>query len=190
MIRRYSDAKAERTSNGREILPAGGYVCKILDARVDSTEWGDRLVISFDIDEGDRVGFFKADYDNNPNDDRKWRGVMRLKIPEDDGTERDGWKKRSFNNFIWALEDSNRGFLFDWDESKLKGKTIGILFREREWEYNGRTGWSTEACSTVSADDVRGGNFRKPKPKALNKPATATQTAPVYAQADSDDCPF
>ena len=57
-------------------------------------------------------------------------------------------------------------------------------------EYNGRTGWSTEACSTVSADDVRGGNFRKPKPKALNKPATATQTAPVYAQADSDDCPF
>ncbi|MBQ2212810.1 MAG: DUF669 domain-containing protein [Ruminococcus sp.] len=57
MIKQYNGFKAERTS-GREPLPAGGYVAKILNAEVKTTQSGkDMLVLSFDITEGEHAGF-------------------------------------------------------------------------------------------------------------------------------------
>ena len=87
MIRQYNGAKAQRRA-AREILPAGGYVAKILDAKVQNYDFGDKLVLSFDIAEGQYNGFFKRDYTQNPNEDKKWRGTFRLSIPKDDGIER------------------------------------------------------------------------------------------------------
>ena len=34
------DVKPEKPSGGRETLPAGGYVCSILNAKVESNDWG------------------------------------------------------------------------------------------------------------------------------------------------------
>ena len=48
---------------------------------------------------------------------------------------------------------------------------VGVLFRDREWEIDGKTGMTTEACTFVSVDDVRTNNFKMPKPKMLNKTA-------------------
>ena len=181
------DVKPEKPSGGRETLPAGGYVCQILSARVESGEWGDTLVIAHDVCEGEYKDIFKRDYENNPNEDKKWRGTFRLKLPKDDGTEQDGWKKRSLSNFLWAIEQSNPGFAFDWDEKKLKGKKIGLLYRNKEWEYNGRSGWTTEAAGTESIDNIREGKFRALKDKPLaNKPS-----APVFTEdVDDGELPF
>ena len=183
-MKKYSDVKAERSAGGRETLPAGGYVCNILSARVESGEWGDTLVIAHDVAEGEYAGLFKRDYDNNPNENKKWRGTFRLRLPKDDGTEQDAWKKRSLGNTIWALEESNPGFSFDWDEKKLKGKRIGLLYRNKEWAFNDRSGWTTEAISAESIDNIRNGKFKIPKDKTL--PVKEVEK-PVFTDEGDDD---
>lgn len=173
MIKQYNGAKAVQRSGGREPLPAGGYVAKILDAKVQSYDFGDMLVLSFDVAEGDFKDFFKTDYQNNPREDKKWRGTFRLSIPKDDGTEKDEWSKNGFNNFIFAIEDSNPGYSWGWDETTLKGKMIGVLFRNKEWEMNGNSGWTTECCAVEAVSIIREGKFKQPKDKPLTNKKSA-----------------
>ncbi len=175
----------------REILPAGGYVVKVLDVAEQVYTWGNVLEISFDIVEGDRTGFFSKDYKDNINEDRKWRGKYRLNEPKNDGSEKDGWTKATFNSAMFAFEDSNDGFHWDWDEKKLKGLTVGALFRNKQWEYNGQTGWTTECCELIPAQDVRENSFRMPKDKPLKKQAGQTSTPADFEEiTDDDDLPF
>lgn len=192
MIKKYSDAKAEKAASARAILPAGGYVCNIISAKVQNTDWGDKLVLAVDVAEGEFKGFFQRDFDGNTNEDKKWRGTYRLNIPKDDGSENDGYAKRRFNNFIFALEDGNPGYTWDWDETKLKGKTIGLVWRNKEFEYNGRSGWTTEPGAVYDAASIREGKYKALADKPLqNKTAAAapafTPAAPV---ADYGDLPF
>lgn len=194
MIKQYKGFKAEKTSGPREILPAGGYVAKIVSAKVESYTWGDRLAVAYDVAEGEYAGFFKRDYDNNPNEDKKWRGVFRLTIPTDSEDQQNKWSRRRFNNFTACLEESNPNYHWDWNEEKLRGLMVGILVRDREWEMNGNTGWTTEACDAACIEAIRAGKFRTPKAFPLkNKPvveadyAAAQTAAPVE---DDSDLPF
>jgi hypothetical protein len=178
------DVKAEKPSGGREQLPAGGYVCNIINAKVESNDWGDTLVIAHDVCEGEYEGIFKRDYDNNDREDKKWRGTFRLKLPKDDGSEQDAWKKRSFNGFIWAIEQSNPGFVWDWDEKKLKGKKVGLLYRNEEWAIDGRSGWTTKAAGSESVENIRAGKFKPLKDRPLPE---SRKTAAEYTFTDLDD---
>lgn len=173
----------------KEKLPAGGYVAKILDAKEVSYDWGSVLLISFDIVEGDYKDFFRKDYAGQQQEDKKWRGVFRLPIPKDDGSERDGWTKNSFNHTMFAVEDSNPGYHWDWNESGLKGKTTGLLYRDREWEMNGNTGWTTECCAFISATDIREKKFEFPKKKPLAK-RPVNINVDFEPVADDEDLPF
>ena len=187
-MKKFSDVKFERSASGRETLPAGGYVCSILSAKVEDGEWGSTLIIAHDVCEGEFEGIFKRDYDNNTRDDKKWRGTFRLRLPKDDGTEQDSWKKRSLGNTIWALEQSNPGFEWDWDEKKLKGKKIGLLYRNKEWEFGGKSGWTTEAVSAESVNNIREGKFKIPKDKPL---ANKTVEQPVFEELEeTGELPF
>lgn len=73
-------------------------VSQNLDAKEARYDWGDVLVVSFDILEGEHKGFFAADYKAQDQEDKKWRGTFRITLPKDDGSERDTWTKRGFNN--------------------------------------------------------------------------------------------
>ena len=187
MIKSYNGFKAERTT-ARETLPAGGYVAKIMDASVIDYDWGSVLKIEFDVAEGEHKGFFAADYRANTNDDKKWRGCYRINIPNESNQYFDSQKK-SFNNLIACLEETNNGYHWDWDEAKLKGKGLGVLFRNKEWEYNDNTGWTTECCAVTTAQDVRDGNFKTPKDKPLKKTNTTTSAYPTatFTTMDDDD---
>lgn len=190
MIKQYNGFKAERSGGAREILPAGGHVGKILDARVQDYSWGSVLVLSHDVSEGEYKDFFRRDYAENTNEDKKWRGNLRLNIPKDDGSEKDEWTKRTFNNAMWAIEESNPGYTWNWDEKSLKNKTVGLLYRNKEWGMNGNTGWTTECCALASADDIREGKFKVPKDKPLKeKPAAAVNWTEI-ADDDDSDLPF
>lgn len=186
-MKAYNGFKAE-SSSSREQLPIGGYVCKIIGAKEVSYDWGSVLEIGFDVAEGDYRGFFDADYKANQNEDKKWRGVFRLRIPNDDGTEQDGWTKRSFNNAIWAIEESNEGYHWDWNEKSLKDKLIGLIFRNEEWEYNGFTGWTSRAAGADSVARIREGKFKQLKDKPLKNAPKATMAA--KPSDDDDDLPF
>lgn len=181
-MKAFNGFEAKKQGGEREKLPAGGYVAKIMNAEEISYSWGSVLLISFDVIEGEYKDFFRRDYQENTNEDRKWRGTYRLTIPRDDGSEKDEWTKRTFGNAIWAIEDSNRGYAWDWNEAGLKNKTVGVLFRNREWEIDGNTGWTTECCKLTSVDDIRNGKFKMPKDKPLeNKPADS------FADITKDD---
>lgn len=186
------DFKKERSYSGREQLPVGGYVCSILSAKVESFDWGSKLNIAFDVAEGEYAGIFQRDYQNNTNENKKWRGVFKLNLPKDDGTEQDAWTKRKFGNTIWAIEQSNPGYVWNWDEKSLKGKKIGLIFRNEEWSMEGRSGWTTKAGAADSIENIRNGKFKPLSDKPLkNKPDRfADMPTDGIGDGDADSLPF
>lgn len=188
----FNGFEAKRSAS-RGPLPAGGYVAKIMGAKEETYTWGSVLVISFDIAEGEHKDFFATDYRQNDREDKKWRGTYRLHVPKDDGSEKDGWTKRTFGGAIWAIEESNPGYHWDWNEAILKGKSVGVLFRNKEWEMNGNTDWTTECCALDSVENIRNNAFKMPKDKPLKQKAAAGTVNPMEAvesSADDGDLPF
>ena len=177
----YKQAEATSFSELPKLQP-GGYVLKILNIKVEPTDWGSRLAIQFDISEGEFKGFFDKLYKATPDEweNKKWKGSMRLSIPHNTGDETKFKKSLGyFKSQIQAFENSNANLHIDcerdWDENVLKGKLVGALFNEKEWEKDGKTGWFTQCKRFVSANDIRSGNFTIPKREELkNKPSTAS----------------
>lgn len=198
-MKRYEGFAAQK-SGRREHLAPGGYVVKIMKAEDVSFSNGPCLMLSFDIAEGADKGFFLRDYRQNTYDNKKWRGVHYLNQPCGDGSEKDSWAIHAMNNFIAVVQESNPGFTWDWgpvemgDYSQLKGKVLGALFGQVEWEYNGKTGWATKCRGLITAQDVRDGNFTTPADKPLHQSRQPAQ--PVSTQdssgslEDDDDLPF
>lgn len=184
----------------RQQLPVGGYLVKIMDAEVKTYSGRDggvfeKLEISIDISDGEHKGYYAQDYRSQTNEDKKWRGVLRAYVPKDDGTENDEWTKRTFKALTEAVEDSNKGYHWDWNESSLKGKVVGCLFRSEEWEFNGHSGWATRPFKFVSVDVIKENKFRMPKEKPLKKKASIDVTvdepqADFTEITDNDDLPF
>ena len=88
------------------------------------------------------------------------------------------------------MQESNPGYVWNWDENTLKGKKYGALFRNKEWEMDGNTGWTTEAGGAVTAEDIRTGNFKPLKDKPLKDKPTQQQAAASAPAEDEDDLPF
>ena len=185
-MKAFNGLEIKKSVSANEPLPAGGYVAKILNAKVEEYSWGEVLVISFDIAEGEYKDFFSKQYKENTREDKKWKGNFRLTVPNE-GNQYFDSQKRTFGNAIWAIEESNPGYHWDWNEAALKGKMVGVLFRDREWEIEGKTGMTTEAWTFVSVEDVRTNNFKMQKPKMLNKSASQTAAASSFAVIDNDD---
>lgn len=197
MIRRPTNWNDVKEFSDRQKLPLGAYVCKVKKAAVQETEWGEQLCILFDIAEGEYSGFFNNEFNANTNPDKKWKGVLKQWLPKDNGTEKDEWTKSSLKGMITAFEKSNAGYRWDWNEASLTGRLIGILFRNEEWEYEGKTGWTVRPFRAISVDSVLEKTFTLPKDKPLKKESVTSGyvNAPVpdsygFTDITSDDIPF
>lgn len=175
MIKKPQNWENVQEFSDREKLPLGAYVCKVKQVAVQNTSAGDVLAVLFDIVEGEHKDYFSKDFAANQNANKKWRGVLRQWLPKDDGSENDEMTKRSFKGMVTSFERSNPGYQWNWDEASLVGKTVGILFRNEEWSYEGKTGWAVKPFRAMSADTVRSGDYTLPQDKPLaNKPAQQT----------------
>lgn len=163
----------------QERLPVGGYVLKILDVKYQENDWGDVILLSFDIAEGEYKDFFSANYKAQTGEDKKWKGTYRLRVPKDDGSEQDEWTMRRFKTVMIAFEGSNNGYHWNWDEQTLKGRNVGALFNNKEYEFNGRHGFFTNCHSLVAAEKIRSGKFTVPDDTLL-------KTSGGMAQAKTD----
>ena len=173
----------------REKLPLDAYVCKVKQSKVQGTNSGAQLCLVFDIVEGEYTGYFNKDFQNNQNENKKWKGVLRVWLPKNDGSENDEFTKRVLKGMVTAFERSNAGYTFDWNEASLVGKTVGIMFRNEEWDYAGKNGWAVRPFRAISADSVRRGEYTLPKDKPLkNKQSAATNDG--FTEVDDDDLPF
>lgn len=167
-------------------LPVGGYVLKILDAvEQDNSDkgWNNQLILSFDIAEGEYKDFFANNYKAQTGEDKKWKGTYRLRVPKDDGSEQDNWAMRRFKTVMGAFEDSNSGYHWNWDEQSLKGKLIGALFNNKEYEFNDRHGFFTNCHSLVTVEKIRSGKFEIPADTLLKNNG---QQGSRYGKPDAD----
>ena len=172
MIKQPSNWNEVQEFTDRPKLPLDAYVCKIRKVAVQNNGYGDQLCLLLDIHEGEFKGFYDNDFKNNTNQDKKWKGVLRVWLPKDDGSEKDEWTKSAFKGMVTAFEKSNPGYQWNWDEASLVGKLIGVLFRNEEWEWEDRHGWTVRPFKTISVDRVREGDFTLPADKPLKNKST------------------
>ena len=165
----YDEAKKQAQYAGAPKLPEGAYICKILGVRYEEAEkddQSDRIIVQFDICEGEYKGYYKRQYEANTSEDKKWKGVFRLYVPKDDGSEQDGWAKKRLASWTLALEESNEGYEWDWDEDKWKNKLIGIVFGKTGTVIEGKNVTFTEPRFPVSIEKVKNGTAPQAQFKA------------------------
>ena len=192
MIRKPNNWNEVQEFSDRQKLPLGAYVCKVKKCSVVDNSYGEQLAILFDIAEGEYAGYFQKDFASNTAQDKKWRGVLRVWIPKDDGSEKDELTKRSFKGMVTAFENSNIGYQWDWNENSLVGKQVGVLFRNEEWDYNGKHGWAVRPFRAISVDTVRDESYTLPKDKPLSNTTNVAPTATNngYVEVEDDELPF
>lgn len=157
----------------RKSLPAGGYVLKINGARVETSPGGwEMLVVAFDIVSGEYAGFYRKRFDADTRANRKWPngGIFRIMLPVDrdepDAYTRKAGRVKSFTN---AVEMSNPGYVWSWNEESLRGKMVGGLFGREEFETNdGKRAWSTKMRFACSVERINSGDFRIPEDRPLD----------------------
>lgn len=159
--------KKEKITTGENApLPAGGYVAKILNAEESSNDHGVSIIISFDIIEGEHTEHFRKQYLGSQYEDKKWKGNYYLPVPDEKSKYPESQKKK-FGNFIACVEESNKGYSWNWDVKSLKDKKIGVIFGNVEYDFNGHRGWTTKCKSIATVEDIQQGKFVVPKDKPL-----------------------
>lgn len=192
--------------------PVGGFICEI--KTVEDVPEKEYLRIGYDIAEALN------------NEQKEFVGMYEKRKKERDfdyPTTVVSYKENSlpfFKGFITALENSNRGYKWDNDETKFVGKLIGFVIGEEEYEGKNKNGVPkvkvrTYVAERHSVDAIKEGDFDVPEFKKLTKapverasnPFANNGAAPeknpfddietpsaeddnVFATVEDDDCPF
>lgn len=133
-------------------LPIGAYECVIKDARINHNEQSgkDTFKVSIDIANGEYKDYFQKMYEADTRIDRKWNNnAVRYLAYEGDNVA-------YFKGFITTVENSNVGYTWDWDETKLKGKKVCGVFQYEEYEkQDGTKGVKVRLSKFRSLDKMK-----------------------------------
>ena len=144
-------------------LELGGHACIIRNADIYTGQTGNQsLRVQVDIDTTDKqAGFFQKQFDNDTRTDKKWsNGATKYYSLKEENL-------RMLKAFTTAVENSNTGFKFDMDETKLKGKRIAGVFGLEEYEKeDGSIGTATKLVQFRSLDKLN--EIKVPKVKLLS----------------------
>lgn len=182
------DSAKPMTQGGNRLVP-GGYICEIkaADYVQASGLTGARIIIHYDIAEGDYKDYWANQYKNNTAEDKKWKGNYTLWLPDDSDDEKEQRANRMLKTFVEAVEESNAGYHWDWDEAKLKGKKLGLIIRNKFWSFNGKTGFAPEVNFCVTVDKIKASDFTVPDdyiPNNLMGEYEASKGTPTEAPTD------
>lgn len=111
-------------------LPIGAYECIIRKAEVytNSKTGKESFKVEVDIASGEYKGYFQKRFDNNNNSTKTWdNNSTRYLAFEGDNTA-------YFKGFITCVENSNPGYTWNWDETKLTGKRVCGVYQYEEYE--------------------------------------------------------
>lgn len=190
--------------------PVGGFICEI--KTVEDVPEKEYLRVGYDIAEAlnDEQKEFVGMYEKR----KKERGF-------DYPTTVVSYKENSlpfFKGFVTALENSNKGYKWDNDETQFVGKKVGFVIGEEEYEGKDKNGAPkvkvrTYVAERHSVDAIKEGDFevpefkklsvssvdRPPNPFANNgavpespfaKKEVETESINDFSALDDDDCPF
>ena len=161
-------ADYDSISIGSTQLPAGGYVCKIMQVKETQSKAGrDMLVVSFDIAEGDNKDHYSKIYKEDPRDkaEKKWKGNYYIITATQEGAT-----SRDLKRFCEFTQDSNPGFKVSWGtefEKCFVGKLIGIVFGREQFMGTNGPAWSCKPKGLYTVDAIRNGNYTMPEDKSL-----------------------
>lgn len=157
-----------------EQLPPDGYVCKILNAKVEMVQGRDQLQVAVDIAEGDYKDFYKEKFERAKKSDSnaKWdfNAVYKRYILVD------GSVSRGVKSLIEAVRESNPGYYFDpnnFEPKELREQLVGFTFGSTEYEgKDGKGGhFSTRVKFPCSVERIRTKKFRVPEVENLSRPS-------------------
>lgn len=193
-MRAFTDYEQTKEYTDFQKLPAGAYEVKIIRAE-DSDN---ALCLLFDITGGEFDNYyhkkFAEEKKNAASQHAKYKGILRLWYPN--GGEYDESAKRRMKTALKTIKEDNHlsvDFSREWDGAALKDSRIGMIFREQEWEYNGKTGMTAQPYAVISLEKLRSGNFTLPAPKYLSGANATAPTAGAVGFATvplDDDLPF
>lgn len=161
-------------------LPAGIYGVKITNV-VDVPE-KEYLEIYCDITKGEYANYFQTLVANGSNDQsRSIRSYKTNALP-------------FFKGFITAVEKTNPGYTWDWDEKKLIGKNVIAVFGEEEYMKDGQVKVAIKLVEFRSLEAYQKGLIKVPELKKLpesEKPAIeANDAAQTLLTIADDELPF
>lgn len=133
-------------------LPIGAYECVIKEANIHKNEQTGKesFRVAVDIASGEYKDYYQNRYDSNSNSNKKWdNNATRYLAFEGDNVA-------YFKGFITSVENSNVGYTWDWDESKLVGKKICGVFQYEEYEnQEGKKGVKVRLNKFRSLDKIK-----------------------------------
>jgi len=180
-----------------EPIPKGAYVLKIMAVKYEEGQEGksDKLRLQVDVVEGEYKDYYKKQYESDTREDKKWRGVIEIWCPKNDGSERDGWTKKTFDTCFAAIEDSNPGFRFNGtDERTLVGKLVGGVIYREDYEKDGQVKTTYKFNKQlITVDAARKGTYRTPKDKIIEAGSNVQTDAQGYINIPSgteEELPF
>ena len=166
-MKAFEGFKSEAQSGGKfPMLPAGPYVAKIINVKIDGEEPDQSLILRLDIAEGEYEGYYtkryKAEDAKKSKYPTKYKGDLRIRIPNKDNPNAQYPESdiRRFNDAMYRIEQSNHGYRWDWNETGLIGKIVGL--NVRAGEYNEAA--YTKPYRLEIADDVRRGIVQPMEP--------------------------
>lgn len=136
-----------------ETLALGGHICIIKNVLVEKTRTGRQMLkIALDIAEGDNKGFYQRQFDRKKesNPEAKWGGIYNQLT--------EGTSLPFFKGLLAAIEESNKGYKWNWDEKTLIGKLIGGVFGEEEYvAFDGNVKKATKCVQIKSVEQIKKG---------------------------------
>ena len=151
-------------------LTPNGYICKILKVEDDPEK--EYLKIYFDIFKGDDKGYFKKQYDGDTRKEKKWPNA---------GTFIRSYKDSAasmFKGFTNAVEKSNKGYQWDFDEKTLVNKVVGLIIADEQYQnQKGQVRVRNYVAAVRSVETIEKGEYEIPALKELT--TTKTTTAPA-----------
>jgi hypothetical protein len=178
-MKQIENYEAVQASSGEFARPtAGGYICKIInveDVPLDpNTDKGDYLRIEYDIADGEFKGYYKEQFD-------RWGGNWNASFIR-------SYKEKAlgmFKHFVNCIEQSNAGYEWDWNETGLIGKVVGLVLGEEEYENANKEVKTKLVVKDIKVTgDILDGSFKIPAPKKL---AVNTTNAPDFTAISANE---
>ena len=159
----------QESTSFKRLMP-NGYICKIL--KVEDHPEKEYLKIYFDIVKGDDKGYFKKQYDGDTRKERKWPNA---------GTFIRSYKDSAasmFKGFTNAIEKSNKGYQWNFDEKTLVNKVVGLIIADEQYQnQKGQVRVRNYVAAVRSVETIEKGEYEIPALKELT--TTKTTTAPA-----------
>ena len=177
-----------------EILPAGGYIAKIIE--VDDRTWAGHSepahLIHMDIAEGEHMAIYQKN--NQGADKPRWLSYWFAEPTESSPD----WLLSKVGGIQTSLMESNDKVNLS-DSHSWKGKYVGVVVGDEEYESNSGTVYTRPyvnyICSTgrIRKGENQPGGYKIPKLKKLEvvtpKPLSSTEMPDSFSAAE-DDIPF